>query len=283
MLWRAVTNRLRWVIGISKGLSQHAQRIWDPRDLQPRREMFEARASHRTNSAVGHRGPGNVADRQGPRQPSGLSVAILWPVTSMAHWERHGHHPHARWASYWDAAAKPSSSSSDQPPVAANVEAARRRWMAAAQQADRTISLVPKRKRKSFSATTRKRMAVAQRKRWAARKGESCVAGIGASLRPLQEKRKSAIHSTWYTSPMGWLGYSAVRAYRRSWIYCFLKKRLWLITHAAIVTPAKSNRQEHFWPVLQGGPFLSRPTASRFDIKRQPGSEHSVLRGQERV
>jgi hypothetical protein len=42
------------------------------------------------------------------------------------------------------------------------------KWMSKTQEADSTISLV--RKRKPFSAATRKRMAEAQRKRWGARK-----------------------------------------------------------------------------------------------------------------
>jgi len=47
------------------------------------------------------------------------------------------------------------------------------KWMSTTPQADSAISLVPKRKRRPFSAATRKRMAAAQRKRWAARKAKA--------------------------------------------------------------------------------------------------------------
>jgi hypothetical protein len=51
------------------------------------------------------------------------------------------------------------------------------KWLTAPQQGDSTISLV--RKRKPFSAATRKRIAEAQRKRWAAKKGKAAYDEIG--------------------------------------------------------------------------------------------------------
>jgi hypothetical protein len=48
------------------------------------------------------------------------------------------------------------------------------KWMASsADQSSPTTSTAPKGKRKPFSAATRKRMAKAQRKRWAAKKAKA--------------------------------------------------------------------------------------------------------------